>query len=104
MKKWSRIGPIQETQMLGLLETGGLDTQTLVWHPSLTQWLPLSATPLANSIQHPLAPPPLPAAVINNTIVWILAFAPIIGIFVKVLSQVLFITVDTACYAGCVRR
>ena len=80
-KNGQRIGPIQETQMLGLLETGGLDTQTLVWHPSLTQWLPLSATPLANSIQHPLAPPPLPAAVINNTIVWILAFAPIIGIF-----------------------
>jgi hypothetical protein len=83
-KNGQRIGPIQEEQMLGLLATGGLDTQTLVWHSSLTQWQPLSATPLAANIPSPaipVTPPALPAAAINNTIVWILAFAPIIGIF-----------------------
>ena len=55
-KNGQRIGPLQEEQMLGLLATGGLDTQTLVWHPSLTQWQPLSATPLATNIPSPATP------------------------------------------------
>jgi len=80
-KNGQRIGPMDEKQIIGLIENGGLDRQTLVWHPSLEQWQPLSNTQLAANISSPVCPPPLPSSSINNTIVWVLAFAPIIGIF-----------------------
>ena len=80
-KNGQRIGPVMEAQLIGLVGSGDISTQTLVWHQSLTQWQPLHATPLASQIPPPTLPPALPSVVISNTLVWILAFAPIIGIF-----------------------
>ncbi|KEP89687.1 MULTISPECIES: DUF4339 domain-containing protein [Aeromonas] len=80
-KNGQRIGPIMKEQLIGLLGAGDISHQTLVWHQSQPQWLPLHATPLAADIPPSSTPPALPAIAISNTLIWILAFAPIIGIF-----------------------
>lgn len=59
-KNGRRIGPVMEAQLIGLVGSGEISTQTLVWHQSLTQWQPLQATPLAAQIPPQLNHQPFP--------------------------------------------
>jgi S1-C subfamily serine protease len=40
-----QIGPVTREQLLALLDEGTIDAQTLVWNPSLPEWLPLESVP-----------------------------------------------------------
>jgi hypothetical protein len=46
-------------------------------------WQPVLTSKSANSVRGPNAPPPLTGAATTNTIIWVLAFAPLIGIFLE---------------------
>lgn len=71
-----REGPVQESEVAGLIQRGEILRETLVWTFGLQDWIPASQTKLAGLF---FVPPPLTGKAIRNTYVWILAFAPIIG-------------------------
>lgn len=64
--------------MAELIQNGILDARSLVWTAGLTDWKELSLTVLSSGLDRSI-PPPLRGREVNNTIIWILAFAPIIG-------------------------
>ncbi|VVD61988.1 hypothetical protein PEP31012_00149 [Pandoraea eparura] len=82
-KNGQRIGAISATEIGALIQNRTIDGKTLVWSQGLADWTPLAETDLAVHLRQASAPPVLPATRISNTIVWILAFAPIIGAFLE---------------------
>ncbi|VVE15957.1 DUF4339 domain-containing protein [Pandoraea soli] len=82
-KNGQRIGAISATEIGALIQNRTIDGKTLVWSQGLADWTPLAETDLAVHLRQASAPPVLPAARISNTIVWILAFAPIIGVLLE---------------------
>lgn len=75
-----RLGPVTETKISQLIACGTLDRESLVWNESCTAWLKLADTNLATGLQRP---PPLPGQAVSNGIIWVLAFAPLIGQFLE---------------------
>jgi uncharacterized protein len=73
-----RLGPISEVAVAALVRSKQLDAKSSVWKQGLAGWQPLESTGLAEHLDKS-APPPLMGHQVNNTIVWILAFAPVIG-------------------------
>ena len=71
-----RKGGISEIELIDLIQAGKLGYGSVVWRKGFPEWIPLENTELKN---HLSAPPPLTGMHINNTLLWILAFAPIIG-------------------------
>ena len=55
---------------------------TAVWRKGLNDWITLEKTELNQFVDRTL-PPPLTGQHVNNTMVWILAFAPILGLFLE---------------------
>jgi hypothetical protein len=49
-------GPIGEEELRRLFRDGEIKMETLVWHPGMTDWVPLSHTELVDTD----SPPPLP--------------------------------------------
>jgi GYF domain 2 len=88
MQKWhyekdgQRIGPIEFEHIYKLIKDGAITRDTAVWREGFTEWKEAFATELKDSFDQ-TAPPPLPSAYVNNTIIWILAFAPAIGEVLK---------------------
>ena len=74
-----RIGPLPQPQMGQLIISGAITTQTPVWCHGLPDWTPAGSTVLASLFANRNCPPALPASEINNTVVWVIAFAPILG-------------------------
>lgn len=72
-----------EAELQSLIEQGKIHGQTLVWKPGLPDWLPLQNTMLVSLLSQRQTPPPLPAKSINQTWIWILAFAPLIGLMLE---------------------
>ncbi len=72
----SREGPLQDPEVASLIQSGQVGRETLVWTFGLQDWKPAIQTRLAGLFS---VPPPLVGDAINNTPMWILAFAPIIG-------------------------
>ena len=68
--------------MIGLITSGEITHGAIVWRNVLPGWTKLEQTELASHLDKS-APPPLTGEHINNTIVWILAFAPLIGLFAE---------------------
>ncbi|MFW5387867.1 DUF4339 domain-containing protein [Yersinia sp. 2542 StPb PI] len=89
MKEWfyekngQRHGPIMETDMAVLITHGTLVATTLVWQQGWDEWIPLSTTVLSASLSQRRAPPALPSHNVSNTVIWILAFAPLIGFMLE---------------------
>ncbi|MBH2029246.1 MAG: DUF4339 domain-containing protein [Moraxellaceae bacterium] len=81
-KNGERVGAISQSQMITLIKTGGLHRDTVVWRKGLNDWMLLEKTELNQFIDSTL-PPPLTGQYVNNTMVWILAFAPILGLFLE---------------------
>lgn len=81
-KNGERIGAISQSQMIELIQTGGLHRDTAVWRKGLNDWITLDKTELNQFVDRTL-PPPLTGQHVNNTMVWILAFAPILGLFLE---------------------
>ncbi len=77
-----RNGPVSEETLLQLLKNNTLTTESVVWKAGMVNWLPISNTDLKEKVQY-TTPPPLSGKHINNSIVWTLAFAPVIGYWLE---------------------
>lgn len=75
-----RKGGFSEQEMIGFITSGEITHGAIVWRNGLSGWTKLEQTELAAHLDK-TAPPPLTGEHVNNTIVWILAFAPLIGLF-----------------------
>lgn len=76
----ARLGPVSEAEMLSLISTGKLSRGSFVWQKGMPDWITLDATLFSS--QFSTSPPPLTGKAIDNTIVWWLAFAPLLSAFV----------------------
>lgn len=74
-----RTGPFTTPQVQAMIAAKQLTRDSLTWRPGEAAWTPLHQTPLASSFAD--EPPPLTGAAIPNGLVWVLAFAPLIGEF-----------------------
>ena len=81
-KNGERIGAVSQSAMIEMIKSNVLSKETPVWKKGLAGWEALEKTELAQYFDTS-APPPLTGQHVNNTIVWILAFAPIIGAFLE---------------------
>lgn len=77
-----RKGGLSEQEMIALIEGGSIHHGTAVWKQGFKDWTNIAETELAEHL-HKNGPPPLSGKHINNTVVWILAFAPIIGLLLE---------------------
>ena len=73
-----RKGPVSESEIIGLIKASSITKETPLWKEGFSDWMKLENTDLSIHIDK-TAPPPLSGAHINNAIVWVLAFAPLIG-------------------------
>lgn len=73
-----RIGPISTIKIEGLINDGAISYDTLVWQKGLDNWKLITETELNEYLQVK-GPPPLLGKKVNNSFIWLLAFAPIIG-------------------------
>ena len=53
-----RHGPMPATQLRGLVESGVIGSQTLVWRDGLAEWQPLAVMAAELGVAGPAAPPP----------------------------------------------
>jgi hypothetical protein len=79
-----RKGPVREETLLQLLKNNTLNPDSVVWKVGMVNWLPISNTDLKEKVLY-TTPPPLSGKNINNSIVWTLAFAPVIGYWLELL-------------------
>jgi hypothetical protein len=87
-----RKGAIAESELIGLIKSGKISYGASVWKKGFPDWLKIENTDLRGHLEE-VAPPPLKGEHINNTVVWVLAFAPIIGfVFEKAVVGIPFIT------------
>lgn len=78
----SRIGGVTEKEIASLIENGTITYGTSVWKEGFPEWLIIENTELRKYLAK-VSPPPLKGEKVNNTVVWVLAFAPVIGIFLE---------------------
>lgn len=71
-----RHGPVSRLELLNLYKNEKVFLGTKVWKSGMPEWADISHTDL---IDKSTEPPPLKGEDINNTLVWILAFTPILG-------------------------
>jgi hypothetical protein len=77
----SRHGPVTEAEIQKLVAEQRVRRDTLCWQPGFEDWKAAAATALSKYFIN--EPPPLSAAAVPNGLVWTLAFAPIIGVFLS---------------------
>ena len=95
-KNGQRIGGVDESAIVSLIRSGQLGHGSIVWKQGFSDWMKLEDTPLRAHLDQ-LAPPPLKGDNLNNTLVWSLAFAPILGIFLEiVISMIVYDDEDWA--------
>jgi hypothetical protein len=71
-----------EAELIALIRAKHLLADHRVWAKGMPDWVPVHDTALANYLEAD-APPPIAGDRINNTVVWFLAFAPLIGYFME---------------------
>lgn len=76
-----RFGPVPEDHIIELIKQKKIIEESLVWNKSMQDWQSVLSSKFADLARDPNAPPPLPGVAVSNTIVWVLAFAPLIGSF-----------------------
>lgn len=74
-----RKGPVTEAVIVQLIQARKITYGSLVWRDGFPDWLRAEDTELRSHLGK-VAPPPISGRRVNNTIVWILAFAPLIGL------------------------
>ena len=77
-----RLGPVAESTLISLIKGAMLSRESLVWRDGLAAWVRLSETELKNHFD-PNVPPPLSGSQIKNNLIWVLAAAPLIGLFLE---------------------
>ena len=76
----NRKGPVDRADIQKLIDDKVLNRDSKIWCPDFLDWKLIRETDFNTS---ELAPPPLPGSSINNTYIWFLAFAPIIGLILE---------------------
>lgn len=77
-EKGERKGSFDPDQIREMVKAGKITYGTPVWRKGFPEWMKAENTELVQLLNE-VAPPPLTGSQINNTVVWVLAFAPIIG-------------------------
>jgi hypothetical protein len=75
----ARLGPVSESEILSLITDQKLARRSFVWKKGMPDWTRLDATVFSSYFSD--SPPPLAGEAVDNTLVWWLAFAPILGTF-----------------------
>ena len=81
-EKGERKGPVAESAIVQLIKDGKLTYGNMVWKKGLQGWTKLEDSDLKVHLNDD-QPPPFTGEMVNNTIVWILACAPIIGLILE---------------------
>jgi hypothetical protein len=87
-KKWfyenggRREGPVAESAVIEMIQTGKISYGSLVWEKGFQNWQQVENTELSVYLRE-VSPPPLSGEQVNNTFAWILAFAPLIGSIIQ---------------------
>jgi hypothetical protein len=76
-----RKGPVSESSILNLYHIGIIRKDTLVWTQGYTQWLPFLRSGLFRETT--AVPPPVSGSAVDNTVVWWLAFMPVLGSIIE---------------------
>jgi len=77
-----RKGPVSENDMIQFIKTSVISHGASIWKKGYPDWLKIENTELRIYLDDS-APPPLSGEHVNNTLVWVLAFAPIIGLMLE---------------------
>ena len=77
-----RKGPISDSEMIDLIKSSRVSYGSAVWEKDFPDWLKVENTELRVHLAD-VAPPPLSGEHVKNTVVWVLAFAPLIGLFLE---------------------
>ena len=78
-----RRGPLPESGIMNLYSTGIIKKNTMVWTQGYSDWRPFSQSGLIHDTT--MSPPPVSGQAVNNTMVWWLAFMPILGSIIEYL-------------------
>lgn len=78
-----RFGPFSEDNLLEQIKSKKVTEESLVWNKSMQDWQPILSSKFAAFVRNPNTPPPLTGLAVNNTIIWFLAFAPLIGLLIE---------------------
>lgn len=95
MKKWfyeekgEKKGPVSEKEIGKLIHSGTLSPDCQVWKEGFAKWENVSETELSAYINKTL-PPPISGERVNNNFVWVVAFAPIIGLILTEIAIGMF--------------
>ncbi len=79
----TRTGPVTDEVMKEAILSGKLSHGNMVWKKGFSDWIKIEESNFKPFLQERAVPPPLVGDKVNNTVVWILAFAPIIGAFLE---------------------
>lgn len=71
-------GPITDDEVVKMINSGLIKSENLIWQQGTEHWVPLKSSPFSEHF-HNDKPPPITGNVVNNTLIWWLAFAPFIG-------------------------
>jgi hypothetical protein len=55
-----QVGPVSESEIPSLINSGVVVASTLVWHEGLTDWIPANQSTLSKLFSGSTPPPPLP--------------------------------------------
>lgn len=80
--KGKRIGPVSYEIIKSLVVNNEINSDSLIWKKGFNDWKKVKETEFKDLIE---LPPPLKGDKVNNSIIWILAFAPLIGFLIEVL-------------------
>lgn len=77
-----RRGPATEEEIVNLIRAERISYGSLVWREGFPEWLRAEDTELRPHLEK-ASPPPITGKHVSNGIVWILAFAPLIGLLLE---------------------
>ncbi|WPN56674.1 DUF4339 domain-containing protein [Pseudomonas sp. P9_31] len=72
----SRVGPVTESEIKGLLKVSKIGHGTLVWRTGMTDWIRVESSELITELA--TTPPPLSRDRVSDLWVWLLALSPVI--------------------------
>lgn len=71
-----RKGPVAARMLRDLVNQRRIGAETPVWRKGLASWIPLREAGILAELSD--VPPPLSPALINNSLVWVVAFLPLV--------------------------
>lgn len=81
-EKGERKGPISESEIEQLIINKTISYGNTVWNSSMQNWTAIEESQFS-AILRSVEPPPLLGNSLNNSVVWVLAFAPVIGFLLE---------------------